>query len=164
MTINIGNRGNTDLERLLSNFAETPFTLWTEDYASVEGFWQSLKFPKRVDKRRVAMLSGIEAKRAGREAPKSDTFIWQGSLVKVGSPEHHHLMKLAVKAKLKQNRHILRMLLATGNEPITHIMRDKEGNVLPDSKSIPGEVFSKILMDLRSSFREYFGDGSTLID
>ena len=164
MTINIGSRGKTDLEKLLSNFAETPFTLWGESYASVEGFWQSLKFPKHSDKRRVAQLSGLEAKRAGREAPKSSTFIWQGSVIEVGSPEHHQLMRMAVKAKLKQNRKVLKMLLATGNEPITHILTDREGNPLPDSKSIPNAVFSSILMALRSDFRAVLGNGETLID
>jgi len=164
MTINIGSRGKTDLERGLSNFAETPFELWGEKYASVEGFWQSLKFPKLSDKRRVAKLSGVEAKRAGREAPKSDTFLWQGSKIKVGSPEHHQLMRIAVKAKLKQNRGILKLLLQSGDEPITHVLTDREGNVLPDSKTIPSAVFSRILVDLRSEFRAILGNGETLID
>ena len=30
--------------RLISNFAETPFSLDGRTYASVEGFWQGLKF------------------------------------------------------------------------------------------------------------------------
>lgn len=164
MTLNISSRGKTETERLLSNYAETPFVFWGESYASVEGFWQSLKFPKISDRRRVAQLTGIEAKRAGREAPKSDTFIWQGSIIKVGSAAHHQLMRGALKAKLKQNRQVLKMLLATGDEPFTHILRDKDGNPLPDSKSIPGEVFCRILMELRSEFRAVLGDGSTLID
>jgi predicted NAD-dependent protein-ADP-ribosyltransferase YbiA (DUF1768 family) len=164
VTINIGSRGGTDLERNLSNFADTPFSLWGEDYASVEAFWQSLKFPKISDRRRVAKLTGIEAKRAGREAPKSNTLIWQGSTIQVGSPEHHQLMRIAIKAKLKQNRNILRMLLASGTEPITHILKDKEGNTLPDSRTIPGMVLSQIIMDLRKEFRHILGDGSTLID
>lgn len=164
MTINIGSRGKNDIDKLLSNFAETPFTLWGETYGSVEGFWQALKFPKSADKRRVAKLAGVEAKRAGREAPKSQTFIWQGSEIRVGSAQHHALMRMAVKAKLKQNRRLLRMLLASGDEPITHILHDKDGNVLPDSKTIPGAVLSKIIMDLRTEFRSILGDGNTLID
>lgn len=164
MTINISSGSKTEIERVLSNLSETPFTLWGESYNSVEAFWQSLKFPKHSDKRRVATLAGIEAKRAGREAPKADTFIWQGSIIRVGSAEHHALMRMAVKAKLKQNRKILRALLASGDEPITHILHDKDGNVIPDSKTIPGAAFSKILMDLRSEFRLILGDGSTLID
>lgn len=164
MTINIGSREGTELERLLSNFADTPFTFWGEEYASVEAFWQGLKFSKLSDRRRIAKLSGYEAKKAGREAPQSDTFIWQGELLEAGSPEHHRLMRQAIKQKLKQNRRILKMLLATGDEPITHILKDKEGKVLPDSKSIPGAVLAGIVMELRSMFREILGDGSNLID
>jgi predicted NAD-dependent protein-ADP-ribosyltransferase YbiA (DUF1768 family) len=164
MTINIGSRARSETEQLLSNFADTPFELWGEQYGSVEGFWQSLKFPKLADRRRVGKLAGIEAKRAGREAPKSDTFIWQGSIVEVGSPEHHELMRIAIKKKLKQNRKVLRLLLATENEPITHVLHDKEGKPLPDSRSIPSAVFCQILMDLRIEFRSVLGNGENLID
>lgn len=164
MTINIGSRGTTDTEKLLSNFAPTPFVFWGEEYASVEGFWQSLKFPKHSERRKVAKLVGADAKRAGRDAPKHSTFIWQGQIIQVGSPEHHQLMRGAIKAKLKSNRKILKLLLATGNEELTHILRDKEGKVLPDSRTIPGAIFCRILMDLRTEFRTVLGDGSNLID
>lgn len=163
MTINVGSRGGTETERLLSNFAATPFVLWGEEYASVEGFWQSLKFPKLSDRRKVAKLSGVDAKRAGRDAPKADTFIWQGSKIVVGSPEHHQLMRMAIKAKLKQNRPILRLFLASWGEEFTHILRDKDGNELPDSKSIPAKVFCQILTQLRCEFRAILGTGETLI-
>ena len=50
--------------RLISNFAPTPFELDGRVYASVEGFWQGLKFPSAADRRRIAELSAGAAKRA----------------------------------------------------------------------------------------------------
>jgi predicted NAD-dependent protein-ADP-ribosyltransferase YbiA (DUF1768 family) len=37
--INIGFKGETETERMLSNFAHTPFELDGVRYESVEGFW-----------------------------------------------------------------------------------------------------------------------------
>lgn len=68
-TINIGFKGKTETEQMLSNLALAPFKLNGKYYASVEGFWQGLKFPEGSDERNeIANLSGIEAKKAGRKA------------------------------------------------------------------------------------------------
>src|SRR6201988_4564666 len=64
---------------LLSNFAATPFTFHGKRYASLEGFWQMMKYPEGGDDPRatfpgitwphtreeVAQLTGFDAKRAG---------------------------------------------------------------------------------------------------
>src|SRR5213080_2471392 len=64
---------------LLSNFAATPFDFRGKRYASLEGFWQMMKYPEGVDDPRrkfsglewkftrdeVAGLASFEAKRAG---------------------------------------------------------------------------------------------------
>lgn len=162
MTINIGSRGETDTEKLLSNFARTPFVLNGRHYNSIEGFWQSLKFPRESDRMRIGLLSGIDAKKAGRDAPNSDTFIYQGEVITVGSPEHHNLMRRALRAKFRCNPSVLKLLLETGDEEITHILKDREGNPLPDSKSIPNAVFSKMLMEAREIYRTYLGSGEHL--
>ncbi|MCL6560821.1 MAG: hypothetical protein K6U74_18905 [Firmicutes bacterium] len=44
--LNIGSRSDDWRARLLSNFAATPFALFGKRFASVEGFWQGLKFPE----------------------------------------------------------------------------------------------------------------------
>ncbi len=36
---------------LLSNFAATPFTFRGKHYASLEGFWQMMKYPETEDRR-----------------------------------------------------------------------------------------------------------------
>jgi predicted NAD-dependent protein-ADP-ribosyltransferase YbiA (DUF1768 family) len=162
VVINVGSRGETDTERVLSNFARTPFVLDGRHYNSVEGFWQSLKFPRESDRMRIGLLSGSEAKKAGRDAPKRDTFIYQGQEINVGSPEHHRLMRRALRMKFRFNPVALKLLLETGEEEITHILKDREGNPLPDSKSIPNVVFAKMLMELRSEYQKVFGRGKTL--
>ena len=67
---------------ILSNFAPTPFSLDGEKYASVEGFWQMLKYPEGPGDERlrdptvvwpharaeVAAMVGFEAKAAGAAA------------------------------------------------------------------------------------------------
>src|SRR3954464_1382207 len=64
---------------LLSNFAATPFTFHGRRYASLEGFWQMMKYPEGPDdpratfpglqwaftREQVAQLTAFEAKHAG---------------------------------------------------------------------------------------------------
>jgi predicted NAD-dependent protein-ADP-ribosyltransferase YbiA (DUF1768 family) len=99
-------------------------------------------------------LFGKEAKKAGRRAGDIKEIEYQGQKIKVGSPEHHELMKRAIRAKLEQNPEVLKLLLDTGDKPITHVLKTPDGRILPDSKTIPGTVFSQILMDLREEFRQ----------
>lgn len=162
MVINIGSRGDTETERMLSNFAHTPFHLNGLVYESVEGFWQGLKYPNAADRERIAKLWGMEAKKAGRDAPQATRFDYQGKTILVGSPEHHELMRQALRAKLRRNAKVLQLLLRTDNEPLTHILHNKEGKQLPDSKTIPGEVFCRYLMELREEYRRIHGRGDHL--
>ncbi len=66
---------------IFSNFAATPFVFRGKKYASLEGFWQMMKFPEGADDERinakvvwkltrdqVSQLTAFEAKRAGSEA------------------------------------------------------------------------------------------------
>src|SRR4051812_15364633 len=66
--LNISSRASDWRVKLISNFAPTPFELDGQVYASVEAFWQGLKFPCAADRRRIAGLHGSEAKRAGEQA------------------------------------------------------------------------------------------------
>lgn len=153
--VNIGSKGETETERALSNFAHAPFELDGVHYESVEGFWQSIKFPEGSEYRvKTAGLVGGEAKRAGKRTGDINNIEYQGQTVEVGSPEHHELMKRAIRAKLEQNPNVLKLLLDTGDKHITHVLKTPDGRILPDSKTIPGAVFSQILMDLREEFRK----------
>src|SRR5439155_1434171 len=64
---------------LLSNFAATPFTFRGQRYASLEGFWQMMKYPQGAGdprakfpgltwpytREQVSQMTAFEAKRAG---------------------------------------------------------------------------------------------------
>src|SRR5882757_5133042 len=70
---------------LLSNFARTPFRFHGKRYASLEGFWQMMKFPEDAadpratfpglvwpyNREQVAQLSSFEAKHAGDVAEQN---------------------------------------------------------------------------------------------
>jgi predicted NAD-dependent protein-ADP-ribosyltransferase YbiA (DUF1768 family) len=128
---------------LISNFAATPFQLDGRDYASTEGFWQSLRFDDEAERARVAALSGGAAKAAGNDAPWPDLIVYGDELVRFGTFEHWRLMERACHAKFAQNPSARAALIGTGQRPLTHIMRR-------DSQSIPGVVMAKIWMDIRA--------------
>jgi predicted NAD-dependent protein-ADP-ribosyltransferase YbiA (DUF1768 family) len=152
--INIGFEGKTETEQMLSNLAYSPFVLNGKHYNSVEGLWQGFKFDDEKKREEIAQLWGIEAKKAGRKAPKATEFEYQGEKFKVGSEEHQNLMRQAIKAKLEQNPHVLKLLLATGQKKITHILVDPQtGYIHPDSQTIPGKTFCGFLTELREEFR-----------
>jgi predicted NAD-dependent protein-ADP-ribosyltransferase YbiA (DUF1768 family) len=123
---------------LLSNFAATPFTFRRRRYASVEGFWQAMKYPDgRGDpraivegvswpftRREVGRMAAFEAKRAGTIGTKNmhrlgiDWVSFEGRrfAYKPAEPgEHHELIVAALRAKLEQNPEVAAVLAATGD-------------------------------------------------
>lgn len=152
-SLNITFGWDSPVEKMLSNLAPTPFVLDGREYASVEGFWQGLKFEDEAQRAIIAKISGIWAKKASEIPRPSFRFQYNWNFYSVGSLEHHDLMRRAIRAKLEQNPHVLRLLLATGNTLITHEPRKKDGTLYPDSTTIPGKIFSQILMELREEFR-----------
>jgi predicted NAD-dependent protein-ADP-ribosyltransferase YbiA (DUF1768 family) len=143
--INIGSRAPAPLD-LISNFAATPLHLDGMNYGSVEGFWQSLKFPEEKDRRRIAALHGGEAKRAGDAAPASPTLVYQGEEIAVGTFSHWRLMERACRAKFNQNAAAREALLSTGERPLEHRLRR-------DSRNIPGVIMARIWMQIREDLR-----------
>lgn len=144
--INVTSRHPDPQVKLIGNLAATAFDLDGRHYASVEGFWQGLKFPKQSDRDRVAALSGLEAKRAGDAAAYGETVEYDGQLVVVGAWGHWQLMRLACEAKFTQNWEARSALLATGDRPLVHRVRK-------DSRTIPGVIMSEIWMRLRAKLR-----------
>ena len=131
--------------KLLSNFAPTPFEFWGIRFASVEGFWQGLKFDEgSPEQKRVFGLAAYEAKKAGKRAPRRDTLTWRGRTYRIGSPEHHALLKEALRAKFAQNPEARRALLATRGMELVHELPHGR-----DSKTIPGRRFCALLADIR---------------
>jgi hypothetical protein len=155
VTLNIASYSEDERARLLSTFAHTPFTLRCGAAAirceSVEGFWQGLKFPEgSAERARVFALWGIDAKRAGADAPPSAEIEWCGHRVRRGSPDHHALGELAMRAKLEQNPEVRAALLATRGLRLTHELVDEEGKPVPDSLTLPAAVFCAIWTRLRA--------------
>lgn len=123
---------------LLSNFAATPFTLRGKKYASVEGFWQMMKFPEGADdpratfaglvwphsREQVAAMTAFEANAAGDIGSKNMakmgidwvSFEGQHFPYRPAAPgEHYRLIVEAMRAKLDQNPKVKHVLLSTGD-------------------------------------------------
>ena len=123
---------------LLSNFAATPFTFHGKKYASLEGFWQMMKYPEDADDPRakfpslewkytrdqVAQLTGFDAKHAGDLASanmKKMAITWvsfEGRRFEYrpkAPEEHYRLIVEATREKVRQNPEVQKVLLATGN-------------------------------------------------
>jgi predicted NAD-dependent protein-ADP-ribosyltransferase YbiA (DUF1768 family) len=128
---------------LISNFAATDFVLDGAAYASIEGFWQGLKFPDGADRRRLAALHGSAARDAGYDAPEADVFVHGGQSVRVGTFDHWQLMQKACAAKFEQHAAARAALLSTRERPLVH-------RVKRDSKNIPGVIMAAIWMRLRA--------------
>jgi hypothetical protein len=123
---------------LLSNFAATPFTFHGKQYASLEGFWQMMKYPEGTDDPRakfaglewkykrdeVAQLVAFDANKAGDLANKNmqkmgiDWVTFEGKQFpyKPAKPgEHYRLIVEATREKVRQNPKVQEVLLATGD-------------------------------------------------
>ena len=123
---------------LLSNFAATPFTFCGQRYASLEGFWQMMKYPEGPDdpratfpglhwtftRQQVTQLTGFDAKRAGTLGEENMrkmgiawvTFEDKRFEYKPTVPgEHYRLIVAATWEKVRQNPEVRKVLLATGN-------------------------------------------------
>jgi len=131
---------------LISNLARTPFELEGERYASIEGFWQGLKFSDATRRRATARLSGPEAKKAGVAAGLPATITHGGATIATGSPAHWALMHMACRAKFSQHAGARTALLATGERWLVHRVRR-------DSRTIPGAILADIWMRVRRELR-----------
>jgi predicted NAD-dependent protein-ADP-ribosyltransferase YbiA (DUF1768 family) len=140
--INITSRSPAPLD-VISNFAPTPFDLDGERYASVESFWQGLKFATRRERREIAELPGPAARKAGEKVGYGATIEYAGVEIVVGTWAHWQLMQRATEAKFAQNEAAREVLLATAPRPLTHRTRR-------DSKAIPGVIMADIWMRLRA--------------
>lgn len=154
--INISSWVISELEKKLSNLYPTPFVLDGVTYASVEAFRMAMKFPEDDERRNdIVNLSWIKAKFAWNPAKFTKVVYYQWKQIPIWSAEHHALLKRAIRAKLEQHPDILQLLLESEERPIVHIPFTRhEDHVLPDSRNIPAEDFSQIIMELREEFRK----------
>ena len=96
--INIYSKGKTEIGRLLTNFAHTPF-IHPEygRFESVEGFWYWLRNGKQHEELRT--MYGFKAKEYGKQFESIDCSTFQEDVKEV------------IRCKLRQNRKILQMLV-----------------------------------------------------
>ncbi len=145
---------SNSLASILSNLYPSNFMLDGENYASVEAFWTSIKFPVGDARREQAKsLFGLEAKRFAAPMQWHPYIYYQGKRIDSGSEAHQKLMKKALVAKFSQNPILLEFLKNTANSALVHIPLNAQQKLYTDSKNIPGEVFSRMIFDIRESLK-----------
>ncbi len=123
---------------LLSNFAPTPFVFRGRHYASLEGFWQMMKYPENDEdprarfpglvwehtREQVAQMTGFEAKEAGNAAGRNmekmgiDWVTFEGERMEYRPAvpgRQYQLIEAATREKVRQNPEVGEVLLSTGD-------------------------------------------------
>ncbi|MFZ4713211.1 MAG: NADAR family protein [Bacteriovoracaceae bacterium] len=154
---------------IFSNLSPSPIEFENEKYASVESFWQMMKFPDLSDatdtrqnyaseygftRDQVKTMVMFDAKHAGdigNKVMRDHKFSWisyQGKKfeykdLKEGSDFHYKLIYQVILAKIEQNPEIKKLLLETGDLKL-----------LPDhfqaANSPKAYFYNDILMDIRA--------------
>jgi predicted NAD-dependent protein-ADP-ribosyltransferase YbiA (DUF1768 family) len=155
---------------LLSNFAATPFEFHGRRYASLEGFWQAMKFPEGPDDPRarfpglewkytrdeVAQMTAFEAKAAGDLGSRNmrkmaiDWVTFEGKQMpyRPAEPgEHYRLIVAATREKVRQNPEVQRVLLSTGD-----LVLKPDHHQEPDPPA--AWRYYEILMDIRGELQD----------
>ncbi|OUR99977.1 hypothetical protein A9Q84_02795 [Halobacteriovorax marinus] len=156
---------------ILSNFAATPFIYKEIAFESVEGLWQSLKYPEGEDDFRatyeglewpytrseVEQMVGFLARKAGRYANANmremdiNWVTFKGKKIKLWVSTttkgvHYRLIKDALKSKAMQNPEVMSVLMSTGDLILRpdHSMGERP----------PAWFYNKIWMELRAEFNK----------
>jgi predicted NAD-dependent protein-ADP-ribosyltransferase YbiA (DUF1768 family) len=145
--VNVVSNSADPIARTISNFATTPFELDGQRYQSVESFWQGLKFADEADRRRLAVLDGVQARAEGEKQGYGATVSYNGKTIVIGTSAHWRLMERACRAKFEQNAEARAALLATGERPLIHVVRR-------DSMTIPGVIMAQIWTRIRERMRK----------
>lgn len=155
---------------LLSNFAATPFVFHGKRYASLEGFWQAMKYPESADdpravfagatwaltREQVTQLTAFDAKHAGDRADENMklmniswvSFEGRRFEYRPATPgEHYALIVAATWAKVMQNPEVKKVLLATG-----HLMLRPDHHQEADAPA--AWRYYDILMDIRTQLQK----------
>lgn len=154
---------------LLSNFAATPFEFRGRSYASIEGFWQMMKYPEgpkdprmknpqvtwTYTREQVSQMTAFEAKKAGSLASANmkslniDWVTFDGKKINYREPAKGEFYKLILEAewsKLRQNPQVRQVLLSTGDLRLR-----------PDHQEEPGAApawhYHEIWMEIRSQLQ-----------
>ncbi len=151
---------------MLSNFYAAPFTLEGLRFGSVEGLWQSLKYPENAQDPRnspevswpytraqVEMMTAFEAKDAGDIASKNMTQLkikwvcFKGEKIEYKGKDqkrHYELIFKATVEKVQQNASVKELLLKTGD---LKLMPDHK----QEANSPPAYAYYDIAMKIREA-------------
>lgn len=148
-TFNVHSKSRDERARLLSNFANRPFRIGGDMFASVEGFIQGIKFPQKLmevdDLRYRAFASTGNYAKSWAKLTLYRYVWWNGGELEYGSDAHHQLIESAIRAKFEQNPDCMEALLSTSEFALTH---DTGGPESPDT-SLPAKLFCEILTKIR---------------
>lgn len=147
--INIYSKGKTELGRLLTNLAHTPFTFPLHgSFSSVESFWYYAKTGFLHPQ--LKPLYGFRAKEEGKK------------YAIVFCPQFEELILEAIRCKLRQHKR-LRELLTKSTLPLTHYYvygTHSDWKVIPQTKyNWQTEEISRI----RSVCQEYYASEKMVI-
>lgn len=130
--INVYSKGKTELGRLLSNFAHTPFKFNGKKFESVEGFW----YWWITEKDELKDLWGIKAKTTGRKyAP-------------IRLEPRKDQLKLVYYAKLRDNPELAEMLIDS-ELPLTHYYVYMEKKVPVEKYEWTAKLWEEIRGELK---------------
>lgn len=135
--INIYSKGKTDLGRLLTNFAKTPFEHPRYGhFKSMEGYWYWIKSGKTRDQMR--RFYGFYAKDIGRSLPV------------VHNPNFKEDILEGIRAKLESSPELQTLLISSGDMPLVHYYNYGGKVVMPKDNQWQIDEWIR----LRSIYRE----------
>jgi hypothetical protein len=130
--INVYSKGKTELGRLLSNFAHTPFTIQIKDedftFQSVEGYWYYLLTKDKY----LCHLHGFKAKQYGKSK-------WNDK----AEPVTEEQLATAYWQKLREHPKIWR-LLRENTLPLAHYYVFSGKVIVPKEFQWTAELWNKI--------------------
>ncbi|HVP11258.1 MAG TPA: NADAR family protein, partial [Phycisphaerae bacterium] len=155
---------------LLSNLAPTPFVFHGRRYASLEGFWQMMKYPEgptdpratwpgvvwKYTREEVSQMAGFDAKTAGDLGSENmktmgiDWVTFEGRKMRYRTGErgeHYALIVEATREKIRQNPRVRDVLLSTGDLKLRPDHRQA-------SDAPPAWRYCDILMMIRAELQE----------
>lgn len=152
---------------ILSNFAPTPIVFEGKTFQGIEGLWQSMKYPEgptdpraklsyKLKRSDVEKMSAFKAKRAGKEGSKNmkklgiNWVTYKGKRMTYRTSKkgkHYQLIRKLMVEKVKQNKDVQDVLMATGNLTLLPDHKQK-----PDSP--PAWKYNQIWMEIRTEIQK----------
>lgn len=138
---------------ILSNLANTPFTVNGYTFLSVESALQGIKFFDRQKREWVFKLDGLSALKAGRIITSSvddqSEVYWDNKRIKYNSTPHRLLIAMFIGEKVRQNPKVQEALLMTQGTFIYHDVGRENSNT-----SLPEKFYIEILLAQRKLLKK----------